>query len=278
MSKGGFFPPFFNAMNKLPPIKALILDMDGVLWRGNQPIGDLPAIFAEIKARQLKVTLATNNSTRTAEQHLEKVKGFGVALDVTQILSSSMATAAQLKEDFPNGGDVYVIGHEGITTALEHEGFRVFQEDAMPANPVAVVSGIDWEIDYKKIANAATLVRNGAPFYGTNPDKTFPTPNGLMPGAGTILAAIDTASGVAPIISGKPEPYLLQLAMRRMGVLPNETLMVGDRLETDVLGGQNAGCFTAQVLTGVSTRAEGEAIEKRPDIIADDLRAVLDLV
>ena len=265
-------------MQKLPNIKALIIDMDGVLWRGAEPIGDLPTLFKTIAARGLKVILATNNSTRTAEQHLEKVKSFGVELDVSQILTSSMATAAQLKEDFPDGGDLYVIGHEGITHAVEAEGFRVFQDNEMPENPVAVVSGIDWEITYKKIANAATLIRKGAPFYGTNPDKTFPTPNGLMPGAGTVLAAIETAGGKAPIISGKPEPYLLQLAIRRMGVMPNETLMVGDRLETDILGGQNAGCFTAQVLSGVSTRAEGKAMTPQPTIIADDLSTVLVLI
>lgn len=277
-SKGGVSPPFFNTMKKLKNIKALIIDMDGVLWRSTEPIGDLSGIFETIAARGLKVTLATNNSTRTANQHLEKIIGFGVKLSVEQVLSSAMAAAALLKEDFPNGGDLYVVGHEGLTGAVEAEGFRVFQEAKMPENPVAVVSGIDWEITYEKIANAATLIRNGAPFYGTNPDKTFPTPHGLMPGAGTILAAIETASGVAPIVAGKPKPYLFQLAMQRMGVSPTETLVVGDRLETDILGGQNAGCFTAQVLSGVSTRAEGEALAKSPDIVADDLSAVLEVV
>ncbi len=265
-------------MNKLSNIKALILDMDGVLWRGNEPIDDLPTIFETIAARGLKVILATNNSTRTAEKHLEKINSFGVNLSVEQILSSSMAAAVLLKEDFPDGGDLYVIGHEGITNAVETLGFRVFQEAEMPENPVAVVSGIDWEITYEKIANAATLIRKGAPFYGTNPDKTYPTPNGLMPGAGTILAAIETASGVSPIVAGKPEPYLFQLAMRRMGVLPGETLMVGDRLETDILGGQRAGCYTAQVLSGVSTRAEGEAMTPKPNIIAKNLEEVLEMI
>ena len=259
-------------------IKALILDMDGVLWRGSESIGHLPTVFETIAARGLKVTLATNNSTKTPEQHLEKVAGFGVHLDVSQILSSSMATAALLREDFPQGGEVYVIGHEGATRALEAEGFRVFQEDQIPTDPVAVVCGLDWQVTYQKIANAADLIRNGVPFYGTNPDKTFPTPHGLKPGAGTILAAIQTASGQSPIVAGKPKPYLFELAMRRMGVLPNETLMVGDRLETDVLGGQNAGCYTAQVLSGVSTRAEGEGLKNPPDIIAENLSVVLEKI
>lgn len=265
-------------MKNLKNIKALILDMDGVLWRGNEPIGDLASIFKTIAARRLKVILATNNSSRTPDQHLQKIMQFGVNLSVSQVLTSSMATAAQLKEDFPKRGDVYVLGHDGITRALAAEGFRIFQEDDLPKNPVAVVSGIDWEITYKKLANAAALIRSGAPYYATNPDKTFPSPQGLMPGAGTIIAAIETASGVAPIVAGKPEPYLFQLAMQRMGVSPTETLVVGDRLETDILGGQNAGCFTAQVLSGVSTRAEGEALPTPPDMIANDLSAVLTVI
>ncbi len=270
-------PPFLFPMTPIN-IKALILDMDGVLWRSNEPIGDLPAIFKTITERGIKVTLATNNSTRTPEQHLEKITNFGVPLGVKQVISSSMATAALLKEHFPEGGDLYVIGHDGVIQALKDEGFRVFQEDKIPENPVAVVSGIDWEINYEKIANAALLIRNGAPFYGSNPDKTFPTPRGLMPGAGTILAAIEAASGVAPIMAGKPEPYLFQLAMRRMGVVPEETLMIGDRLETDVLGGQNAGCHTALVLSGVTSPEAAKAWTPQPDIIAENLSAVLEII
>ncbi len=256
--------------NILSKIKALILDMDGVLWRSNEAIGDLPAIFDAIVARGLKVTLATNNSTRSPEAHLEKLAGFGVRLDISQVLTSAMATAALLKENFPEGGDLFVVGMEGLFEAVEAEGFRAFGEGNVPENPVAVVVGADWEINYVKLANASILIQKGVPFYGTNPDKTYPTPQGLMPGAGTNLAALEAASGVSPIVAGKPKPYLFQLAMRRMGVAPEETLMVGDRLETDVLGGQNAGCKTALVLSGVTTREAGEAWEPRPDIIAEN--------
>ncbi len=257
--------------NILSEIKALILDMDGVLWRGNEAIGDLPAIFDAIAERGLKVTIATNNSTRSPEDHLEKLAGFGVNLENAQVLTSSMATAALLKENFPKGGDLYVIGMEGLFEAVEAEGFRAFGEGNKPENPVAVVTGADWKIDYEKLANASILIQNGAPFYGTNPDKTYPTPQGLMPGAGSILAAIEAASGISPFVAGKPKPYLFQLAMRRMHVSPNETLMVGDRLETDVLGGQNAGCRTALVLSGVTTRERGEAWRPKADFIAENL-------
>ncbi|MCP4140560.1 MAG: HAD-IIA family hydrolase [Chloroflexi bacterium] len=257
---------------KIPQnIKALILDMDGVLWRGEETIGDLPAIFDAIAQRGLKVTLATNNSTRTPDAHLEKLARFGVELDVSQALTSSMATGALLKENFPEGGDLFIVGMDGLFKAVEAEGFQTFCEENVPKNPVAVVAGVDWKIDYQKIANASLLIQDGVPYYGTNPDRTFPTPQGLLPGAGTILAAIEAASGVKPIVAGKPEPYLFQLAMRRMGVMPKETLMVGDRLETDVLGGQNAGCKTALVLSGVTSREDAEAWNPRPDLIIDDL-------
>ena len=249
--------------------------MDGVLWRADEAIGDLPTIFESISARGLKVMLATNNSTRIPEEHLAKLARFGVELSLEQILSSSMATAALLKDKFPEGGDLYVVGHEGIVQALKEEGFHVFQEAEMPKNPVAVVSGMDWEINYTKIANAALLMREGAPFYATNPDKTYPTPRGLMPGAGTVLAAIETASEVAPIVAGKPSAYLFQLAMQKMGVSPEETLMVGDRLETDILGGQNAGCKTALVLSGVTTKERGEAWMPKVDFIVENLESLV---
>ena len=258
-----------------PEIKALILDMDGVLWREEEAIGNLPALFERIAARGLKVTLATNNSTKTPEAHLEKLTRFGVDLALSQVTTSSMAAAALLKENLPQGGEVYVLGMEGAFRAVAEAGFRVFHDDELPKNPVAVLVGMDWEMNYQKIANTSLLIQHGAPFYATNPDKTYPTPQGLMPGAGTLLAAIETASGVAPIIAGKPQPYLFELATRRMGVTPAETLVVGDRLETDILGGQNAGCRTALVLSGVTTASQAEAWRPKIDFISENLGVLL---
>lgn len=256
-------------------IKALILDLDGVLWKDLESIGHLPTNFEKIRALGLKVTIATNNSTRTSEERLEKLAGFGVNTEGVSVLTSAIATAALLQEKFPQGGDLYVVGMEGIIGEVEERGFRVFTEKNIPENPLAVVVGMDWELNYEKIANASILIQKGVPFYATNPDKTFPTPEGLMPGAGTLLAAIETASGVAPIVAGKPSSYLFELAMQKMDVSPAETLMVGDRLETDVLGGQNAGCKTACVLSGVTQRAQAEAWLPKVDFIAADLAALL---
>ena len=239
----------------------------------------MPENFEKIRKLGLKITLATNNSTGSVQERLKKLAGFGVNTQNIDMLTSSIATAALLKDDFPQGGDIYVVGMAGILSELKKAGFRVFSEKDVPKNPVAVVVGMDWHINYEKIANASILIQGGATFYGTNPDKTYPHLRGLMPGAGTILSAIETASmGVKPIIAGKPSPYLFKLAMQKMNVKAEETLMVGDRLETDILGGQNAGCQTALVLSGVTDRACAEAWLPKVDFIAENLGELLETV
>jgi len=259
----------------LPNIKALILDMDGVLWRDNAPIGDLPAIFARICERGLKVALATNNATRTVHEHLEKIGGFGVRLQPWQIISSAAAAANVLSNNFPNGGSVFIVGENGIQRALEERGFTPIIDPDDETRPVAVVGGIDRAITYQKLRRATLHIRAGIPFYGTNPDKSFPTPEGLIPGAGAILASIEAATDVKPIIIGKPEPAMMYMALEKLGTTPEETLVVGDRLETDIAAGQAAGCKTALVLSGVSTREQAEKWIPAPDFIIDDLSTLL---
>lgn len=257
-------------------IKALILDMDGVLWRDSTPIGDLPAIFTRIRKRGLKVALATNNATRTVDEHLEKLFSFGLNLKPWQIISSAAAAANVLSKDFPNGGGVFIVGENGIQRALEERGFTPIINPDDETRPVAVIGGIDRYVSYGKLSRATLHIRAGVPFYGTNPDKTFPTPQGLVPGAGAILASIETATDVKPIIIGKPEPAMMYMALEKLGTSPEETLVVGDRLETDIAAGQAAGCKTALVLSGVSTREQAETWQPSPDFIVEDLTTLLD--
>jgi len=274
-----------------PNIKSLILDMDGVLWRGDAPIGDLPAIFERIRARGLKVAFATNNGTRTPEQYVERLAGFGVKVEPWQVVTSSLVVAELLAQRFgpippippsligkggAGGlGQVFAIGGEGVMSALREKGFTLLPvQEAEKAQ--AVVMGIDRQINFEKMCEAALLVRRGVPFYATNPDKTFPTPRGEIPGAGAWIAVIVTATGVQPIYAGKPAPYLLELARERLGTAKEETLVVGDRLETDIAGGQAAGCPCALVLSGVSTREEGETWKPKVDVIAEDLGELAD--
>jgi len=258
-------------------IKALILDMDGVLWRDNTPISDLPAIFARIHERGLKVALATNNATRSVEEYLQKLVGFGVKLEPWQIISSALAAADVLAKRFPDGGPVFVVGENGIQRTLEERGFQPSVDPDDETTPVAVVSSFDRSVTYQKLRRATLHIRAGAPFYGTNPDKTFPTPQGLVPGAGSILAAIEAATSVEPMIIGKPQPAMMYMALEKLGTSPNETLVVGDRLETDIAAGQAAGCKTALVLSGVSTMEQAKKWQPAPDFIFDDLAALLEM-
>ena len=159
--------------------------------------------------------------------------------------------------------------------ALEELGFEIVSvEQATQAQ--AVVMGIDRGINFQKVSEATLLIRSGVPFYATNPDKTFPTPRGEIPGAGAWLSIITTATDVQPIIAGKPFPFLMDLSLERLGTRKEETLVVGDRLETDIAAGQAVGCPTALMLSGVSTRAEGEAWKPAPTIIANSLSKLVE--
>ena len=261
----------------LTNIKALILDMDGVLWRDNTPIGDLPAIFAHIRERGLQVALATNNATKTVDEYLDKFSGFGVTLEPWQIITSALASVEVLSKRFPEGGAVFIVGENGLERALAESGFTPITDPDDERVPVAVVGGFDRSVTYNKLRRATLHIRAGVPFYGTNPDRTFPTPQGLIPGAGAILAALEAATGINPIIIGKPEPAMMYMALERLGTTPKETLVVGDRLETDITAGQAAGCKTALVLSGVSNREQAQAWEPAPDFIVEELSTLLAL-
>lgn len=258
-----------------PPARGLILDMDGVLWKDDTPIGDLLAIFKRLRALDLKVVLVTNNAAKTVDEYLDKLRGFGVALEPWQIVTSSDATAHALAKTFPKKGAVYVVGENGILSALREKGFAPITDPDDETSVVAVVAGIDRTLTYLKLRRATLHIRAGAPFYGTNPDKTFPTPLGLVPGAGAILAAIEAATDVKPIVIGKPLPFMLELAAERMGLTKDEVLVIGDRLETDIAGGQAMGARTALVLSGVSTREQVGTWKPKPNLTAKDLAELI---
>lgn len=256
-------------------IKALIIDMDGVIWKSDAPIGDLAATFRRIRERGLKFIFATNNSTKTSEQYVARLREFGVEAEPQQVVTSSQGAAHAVAQKFPRGTKVFMIGEDGIQMALEERGFEILPvEDATQAEVVVV--GLDRGITFQKACEATLLVRRGIPFYATNPDKTFPTPRGEIPGAGAWLAVITTATDVQPVMAGKPFPFLMELSLERLGTTKQETLVVGDRLETDIAAGQAAGCPTALVLSGVSTRTQAEKWQPKIDIVAENLAALVD--
>jgi 4-nitrophenyl phosphatase len=255
-----------------PAIKGLILDMDGVLWRDSQPIGDLPAIFARIRELGLQFIFATNNSLSNVDEFYEKITAFGVKIEPGQIINSQQAMTRLLKNRYPQGGPIYVLGSNSLKNTLFSSGFRQDEENAL-----AVVVGMDRQLSYEKLRAAMLLINRGVPFYGTNPDATFPTPQGLVPGTGSLLAALQIPTKVDPIIAGKPETPLYDLAASIMSLPREQILSVGDRLDTDVLGAQRFGCRAALVLSGVTYAAEAAAWRPEPDIIAADLAEIIGL-
>jgi 4-nitrophenyl phosphatase len=255
------------------PIEAMLFDMDGVVWKSNVPTGDLQFFFAELHKHDVQYGFITNNGTKTIESVQNRLAKFGVPCEQNYILNSAIATASLLKERFPDGGNIYIVGEEGLITTLAESGF--IHQNTPGGDIIAVVGGLDHGVNYDKLSIAATLIRNGVPFFGSNGDKTFPTPQGQVPGAGTILAAISAASGVEPIVAGKPQPFLFNLMLKRMNLQPENALVIGDRLETDILGGLNAGCPTMLVLSGISTMDDISALGIQPDIVRKDIFEIM---
>ena len=255
-------------------IKALILDMDGVIWRSDAPIGNLAEIFTRIEARGLKYVFATNNGTKTPQQYVDRLAEFGVRVQPSQVVTSALGVAFMLAQKYSKGTKIFMIGEDGIRAALEEKGFEVLSTDNATEAEI-VVMGIDRGITFDKMREATLLVRSGIPFYATNPDKTFPTPRGEIPGAGAWISVITTATDVEPIIAGKPFPYMMELSLEILDTQNVETLVIGDRLETDIAAGQAVGCPTALVLSGVSAKGQADEWTPKIDLIADDLAALI---
>jgi 4-nitrophenyl phosphatase len=246
-------------------VKAVILDMDGVLWRLTTPIIDIKQLFDHFAQNNLRVMLATNNGTATIDGYVKKLAGFGVTIEPSQVVTSAMALAYLLKKTYPAGGPLYILGEQALHETLGEYGFYHSVD-----HPLAVTAGLHREFNYEMVKNASLMIQKGLPFFFTNPDTTYPTPEGKIPGAGTLLAALEAASGVKAQLAGKPLPFLFEVCLERLGCSPEETLTVGDRLDTDILGGQSSGCKTALVLTGVSTREEALQWSPQPDLILEN--------
>ncbi|NLE53271.1 MAG: HAD-IIA family hydrolase [Chloroflexi bacterium] len=250
-------------------IRAVALDMDGVLWRGGQPLPGVREFFTFLQAQAIPYALATNNSTTSVEDYVTKLADAGVPATPAQIITSAVATAEYVRRHYPPDTPIYIVGETGLHQTFAANGFR-FDPDAARL----VIAGLDRALTYEKIMIAAMRIRAGADFIGTNPDRTFPVPEGLIPGAGTVLAAIQAATDVAPLVIGKPEPTMFEVAVEHLGATPDTTLMIGDRLDTDILGAAQAGLRTALVLTGITTANEARASNIRADGVFDDLPAL----
>ncbi|MCU0520349.1 MAG: HAD-IIA family hydrolase [Anaerolineae bacterium] len=255
----------------LGEIRGLICDMDGVLWRGTSPLPGLMNFFALIRDLGLEHVMVTNNSSHTPAQYVAKLAGMGVVTTEDHILSSAVATAHYVAEKKP-GAAVYALGGSGVMEALRMSGLAA---DDGTQTVDFVVMGWDRELTWRKLATATRHILAGAPLVATNPDLTFPLEDALAPGNGAQIAALEAATGIKATVVGKPAPLLYQQALQQMGTAANETLVIGDRLDTDILGGIRLGLPTALVLTGISQRDELSESPIRPTAVFDDLPALV---
>ena len=274
-------------MKKIDNIAALIIDMDGVLWHGNQPIAGLDTFFCTLRERQIPFILATNNASLTQQQYVDKLAAMNITVSNDEILTSSMATASYLAEHQPSDKRrVFVIGEAGLKEPLIEQGFiltDLYQvnhadNDVLDEGADIVVSGLDRQLTWDKLATATLNLNAGAAFYATNSDTSLPTELGEVMGNGGILAALTAVTGVKPISIGKPEPILYQQALAKLGATAQQTIAIGDRLNTDILGAVNAGMRSIMVLTGISTENDIDALDYGPTWIMKDIQEISDVL
>ena len=247
-------------------ISGIISDLDGVTYRGDDPIESAVAAFKTWDAAGLPYAFVTNNSTKSAEEFACKLNGMGIPAKADRIVTTSAAAAERLTQLLPAGARVMVIGAPALYQAVASLGFELADEDVS-----AVVVGLDRAFTFDKLARAQTALLGGATFIGTNPDQMLPTGSGFEPGAGSILKAVETASGISPIIIGKPQPDLVAKALKILGTPPATTFMLGDQVGTDIVAGHLAGLQTILVKTGVQ---EAGPFLINPDFEVDTLAEI----
>lgn len=270
-------------MQAFENIRALIIDMDGVLWHGEQAVPGLEDFFSILRKLDLPFILATNNASLTVNQYVDKFVRMGVTVTADEILTSGTATALHLATSHnPDTTRIFVIGGQGTTEPLQDQGFTLTGlyniSDPTDNDPDLaadiVVCGLDRQLTWDKLATASINISAGALFIGTNGDTTLPTERGSAPGNGATLAALEAATGVKPTTIGKPGPILYQQALALLGIDPNATIAIGDRLDTDILGAVRTGIRSLMVLTGVSSKDDIAGLDYQPTWIMQDLRAV----
>jgi glycerol 3-phosphatase-2 len=251
-----------------PPlsIRLVALDLDGVVWRGEEVLPGAREALQDALRRGLDLRYVSNNSTAHRATVSDRLAGLGLPAGTERVLTSGFVTGRWLRERLPEGTPVLVVGEEGLERELREAGLVPRRAGAgagavVPeaAAPKAVVVGMDRQFDYAGLAEAQAAILSGALFVATNRDATFPTPHGLKPGAGAIVAAVATAAEQEPVLLGKPGLALAEVLAAVTGVQPAETLFVGDRLSTDIAMGRAAGMVTVLVLTGVTSPEDLEA-------------------
>ncbi|OGN88243.1 MAG: hypothetical protein A2X23_11365 [Chloroflexi bacterium GWC2_73_18] len=253
----------------------LIVDLDGVVYRGSVPVAGVAEVLRRRAALGDTIVYVTNNSSRHRGDYLTTLAAMDLPVAEERIVTAGRATALRLADGTgPRPRAVMVVGGPGLRRELRDRGFRVVAptRHGLAARPEAVVVGIDRRLSYGRLAIAARAIREGARFVATNRDPVFPAPEGLLPGAGAVVAALEVAGGRAPEVIGKPEPGLFESAARLAGVAPSSAVVIGDGLSTDIAAAHRIGARSILMLTGVTTPADLDVAppERHPTAVAAD--------
>lgn len=254
------------------PYTTYLIDLDGVIYRGSDLLPGAKEFIAWLEANQKKYLFLTNNSFATGTLVLAKLTELGIPADEAHLMTAGQAAVQYIARRLP-GGSVYVVGESPLADLAHAQGLTVAAKDAQKAD--AVLVGLDRDFDYAVMTSAMNAVRAGAVFVTINRDPVLPIQGGFLPGCGALTAAIEVSSGVSPEVVGKPQPMLLREAMQRLGSQPDETVMIGDTLNVDILAGHNAGTHTILVLSGSSSQADIASSLAKPDFIFENLAAIM---
>ncbi len=249
--------------------KTYLSDMDGVLVRGSQVVPGANEFVARLQAANAKFLVLTNNSLYTQRDLAARLQRIGLNVPPEAIYTSAIATAQFLQNQHP-GGSAYVIGEAGLTTALHDVGYIITDHE-----PDYVVLGETTAYSFERITHATRMVAAGARFIATNPDVNGPADGGLVPATGAVAALIAAATGVQPYYIGKPNPIMMRTALRTLDSHSEESVMIGDRMDTDIIVGTESGLETILVLTGVTRREEVERYPYRPTHIVGSVADIV---
>ncbi len=244
---------------------AYILDLDGVVYHGRTVIPGACESINRLRSSGSRVVFLTNNATRTREAIARRLVDMGIPCNAGDVISSAYAASVYIKEKY-GSSTIYPVGEQGLVEELKRAGHIINEQDAD-----YVVAGLDREFTYGKLTRALDLLMDGAGFIATNTDAMLPTEHGFLPGAGSMVAAIQAASGVVPDVVGKPNKPIMDVLLKEYGLTSEECIMVGDRLETDILAGIRGGMQTVLVLTGASGIEDIESSGIRPDTVLDTI-------
>ncbi|MGE3804259.1 MAG: TIGR01457 family HAD-type hydrolase [Gemmataceae bacterium] len=249
-----------------------LIDMDGVLYRGKEVIPGADHFVRQLRARHIPFRLLTNNSQRTRRDVAAKLARMGIEVDEENVFTSGMATARFLAEQKPNG-TAFVIGEGGLLTALHQNGYAVVDHE-----PDYVVVGEGRTFNLELVESAVRMIMGGAQLIATNLDPNCPTENGLRPGCGAMVAMLELATGVKAFSVGKPSPVMMRAARKELGLTTDQTVMIGDTMETDILGGVQLGFHTVLVLSGGTRLEDLQRFAFRPDITVESLAEYAELL